>query len=139
MEGEVLTIEERKKYLCRYLAACRQEKLLLLQIKELRDRRTSPKSLGDGMPRTRAVADLSNYAAKWDELERELEVERMAEAQLYTDILKRVKAVPDEIEREILTRRYLLGQGWEQIATEMGYSYRHITKLHGFALKKLAV
>ncbi len=50
-----------------------------------------------------------------------------------------VGAVPDEVQREILTRRYLLYQKWEIIAEEMNYSVQHIFRLHGAALKNMRV
>lgn len=50
-----------------------------------------------------------------------------------------VGAVPDEVQREILTRRYLLYQKWEVIAEEMNYSERHIRRLHGYALKNMSL
>lgn len=35
---------------------------------------------------------------------------------------------------EILHRRYVRFQSFEQIAVDMGYSYRYVTKMHGYAL-----
>lgn len=50
-----------------------------------------------------------------------------------------VGSVPDEAQREVLTRRYLLYQKWEVIAEEMCYSERHIRRLHGYALKNMSL
>lgn len=50
-----------------------------------------------------------------------------------------VNAVPDEVQREVLTRRYLLYQKWEVIAAEMNYSERRIFQIHGDALKNISV
>lgn len=55
------------------------------------------------------------------------------------EIEQAVNAVPDEVQREVLTRRYLLYQKWEVIAEEMCYSMQHIFRLHSFALKKMRV
>lgn len=46
-----------------------------------------------------------------------------------------VNAVPDEVQREVLTRRYLLYQKWEIIAEEMCYSERQVFRIHGSALR----
>ena len=35
---------------------------------------------------------------------------------------------------KILTMRYIDGMRWEEIACEIGYSFRHVTRLHGEAL-----
>ena len=48
-----------------------------------------------------------------------------------------VGAVPDEVQREVLTRRYLLYQKWEVIAEEMCYSERQVFRIHGIALRAL--
>lgn len=37
---------------------------------------------------------------------------------------------------EVLYRRYVLYMSFEQIAVDMGYSYQHILRIHGLALKK---
>lgn len=55
------------------------------------------------------------------------------------EIERAVNAVPDEVQREVLTRRYLLYQKWEVIAEEMNYSVQHIFRLHCSALKKMRV
>lgn len=50
-----------------------------------------------------------------------------------------VNAVPDEVQQEVLTRRYLLYQKWEVIAEEMNFSERRIFQIHGDALKNISV
>ena len=44
----------------------------------------------------------------------------------------------DGAEKEVLIRRYLMGKAWEQIAVEMNYTYRHVTRLHGTALQSFS-
>ncbi len=50
------------------------------------------------------------------------------------EIEKAIAAVPDEVQREVLTRRYLLYQDWSVIAEKMNYSERQVYRLHGKAL-----
>lgn len=126
--------EEKKQYLRRYQAAKRRAKMIQEEIEELRSSKTSPVGLGDGMPRGRGTSDLSGYAARWDELVRELEAEKEMQMVTYREIRQQISMVPDPTEQEILSRRYLIGQSWKKIAVEMKYSYRHVTKLHGHAL-----
>lgn len=126
--------EEKKQYLRRYQVAKRREKLIQDAIAELRSSKTSPVGLGDGMPRGSGTSDLSGYAARLDELLRELEAEKEMQMVTYREIRQQIGMVPDAIEQEILSRRYLIGQSWKKIAVEMKYSYRHVTKLHGHAL-----
>ena len=127
--------EEKKQYLRRYQAAKRRAKMIQEEIDELRSSKTSPVGLGDGLPHGSGTSDLSGYAARWDELVRELEAEKEMQMVTYREIRQQISMVPDPTEQEILSRRYLLWQSWEKIAVEMGYSYRNVTRLHGYALK----
>lgn len=52
-------------------------------------------------------------------------------------IVKAIEMLEQESYRELLTLRYLLGWTWERIAEQMHYSYRHVTRLHGCALKAM--
>lgn len=131
--------DAKKKYLNQYLAAKRKAALILEQIEELRSSRTSPVGLSDGMPKGNMKSDLSGYMAKLDELLRELDAEREIQMVVYQEIRQAINAMEDTTEQEILIRRYTLGQSWEKIAVEMGYSYRHITRTHGMALKNFRI
>ena len=131
--------EEKKQYLRRYQAAKRRVGLIQEEIQELRSSKTSPVGLGDGMPHGRGTSDLSGYAARLDELLRELEAEKEMQMVTYREIRQQIGMVPDTIEQEILSRRYLLWQSWEKIAVEMGYSYRNITRIHGHALQHFEI
>lgn len=127
--------EEKKQYLRRYQEAKKRAKRIQEEIEELRSSKTSPVGLGDGMPHGSGTSDLSGYAARWDELVRELEAEKEMQMVTYREIRQQIMKVPDQIEQNILIRRYLLGQNWEKIAVEMQYCYRQILRLHGFALR----
>lgn len=131
--------EEKKQYLRRYQEAKKRAKRIQEEIDELRSSKTSPVGLGDGLPHGSGTSDLSGYAARWDELVRELEAEKEMQMVTYREIRQQISMVPDPTEQEILSRRYLLWQGWEKIAVEMGYSYRNITRLHGYALQHFEI
>ena len=131
--------EEKKQYLRRYQEAKKRAKMIQEEIDELRSSKTSPVGLGDGLPHGSGTSDLSGYAARWDALVRELEAEKEMQMVTYREIRQQISMVPDPTEQEILSRRYLLWQGWEKIAVEMGYSYRNITRLHGYALQHFEI
>lgn len=126
--------EEKKQYLRRYQAAKKRAKRIQEEIDALRSSETSPVGLGDGLPHGSGTSDLSGYAARWDELVRELEAEKEMQMVTYREIRQQIGMVPDPTEQEILSRRYLIGQSWEKIAVEMNYDYRYVLKLHGKAL-----
>ncbi|MCR5479806.1 MAG: hypothetical protein K6F27_08100 [Ruminococcus sp.] len=57
----------------------------------------------------------------------------------YTEIDKVIHSVEDDTLREVLERRYLLYQKWEQIAQEMHRDLRWVYRLHGKALNCIKV
>ena len=56
---------------------------------------------------------------------------------LFDEIEGKIAGIEDSRQREILRRRYLGGQKWEEIAREMHYGYQWVCKLHGRALLKI--
>ena len=48
-----------------------------------------------------------------------------------------IEKLDDDILKVILYKRYFRGCTFEQIAFEIGYSWRHTCRLHGVALQKL--
>lgn len=54
--------------------------------------------------------------------------------QIKAEILGAIEAVPDCTLRTLLIDRYINFKTWEQIAVDMGYSWRQVIRLHGEAL-----
>lgn len=50
-----------------------------------------------------------------------------------------INSVKDDTQREVLVRRYIIVQRWEDIAYTMNYSRQHITRLHGYALQNMCL
>lgn len=46
-----------------------------------------------------------------------------------------IKMLPDETQQAVLYARYINCSRWENIASDMEYSWRGIFKIHGLALK----
>jgi hypothetical protein len=126
--------EEKKKYLNGYIYSQRKIKLLAEQIDELRSNKMFPSANNDGMPHGSGISDLSGYAGRLDELIRQLEDERNTAILKYTEIHNQIQSMEDGAEKEILERRYLMGETWERIAVDMNYNYRWVLRLHGRAL-----
>ena len=53
------------------------------------------------------------------------------------EIIDVIAQVPDSRYRTLLTERYTAFKTWEQIAVDMNYSFRHVTRMHGLALMAL--
>ena len=80
----------------------------------------------------RAYCCLSDYAADADRLMQDMIASRQR-----AEVL--IASVPDAVQREVLTRRYIIGQQWEDIAESMNYSLRRVYQLHGYALQNIAL
>lgn len=127
--------EKKKAYLNGYRYCKRREAQLAQQIAELRSQKMFPSVNIDGMPQGNAHSDLSSYMARLDALVSQLEHERDMAVKQYKEIHDQIHKMQDRAEKEVLERRYLLQEAWEQIAVQMNYTYRHVTRLHGIALR----
>lgn len=131
--------EEKKRYLRRYLESKREEIFILEKIEELQSQQTSVCVNSDGMPKGNVHSDLSVYAAAMDELVRELAAQREMTGIVYQEIKSAIKKMDNPVYKKVLERRYIGLQRWEKIAAEMGYSYRHIINIHGYALENFNI
>ena len=91
----------------------------------------SPRSESGGNGSENKIISLLWYSEQADRIFQEYMILR-TEAELAIDFVK----FPDE--REVLTRRYIMYQKWEDIAEVMGYSRQHITRIHESALKHIS-
>lgn len=105
---------------------------LLIGGKSVRYDSDGSKSERKGNSVENAYCQLADYKAEADKLLKEL-----SRAREYAEHI--IAAVPDKVQREVLTRRYIIGQRWEDIAESMNYSRQHVTRLHGYALKTLCL
>lgn len=82
---------------------------------------------------------LVTYIDRLSEYEQEL----TQQIDKYLDIKRKIKQiialVPQKEHQDILMKRYINFEKWEQIACEMNYSYRHTTKLHKEAIEKMEI
>lgn len=72
-------------------------------------------------------------------LEEEIKETQAEYDALLADMDKRIQAVDDSDDRDLLTKRYLEFKTWNAIAAEFGYSVQHIYRLHTKAVEKLRV
>ena len=86
----------------------------------------------NGNPIERAYCCLADYETELSNAVAEMVRCRKAAERI-------INSVEDRTQREVLTRRYIIGQRWEEIAEYMNYSRRRITQLHGIALKNISL
>ena len=135
-----MTYEEKKAWLGRYREARRIERLKLDEYKELRSAAEhitqvlspAPGGSGDGQALPRAVERIEN--ARLEALN-----QAVLCAIVRAEVLQVISEVEDATDYEILTRRYIHGEKWEQIADKMNLDRRWITRRHRTAVESLTL
>ncbi len=132
------TNEQKKEYLRSYRAAVKREERILEDIQELRASKAFPAAISyDGMPKGSNQSDLSDYIETLDRMIESLKAERLEKIKRREKIEKFIKDMQDDNEREVLRLRYIDGKKWEEICIEMGYSWKHIHRIHSNALMNI--
>ena len=134
---ELTENEKKKEFLMSYQKEKRRVWRLEEQLEELRRNKMSPSVTNDGMPHGTDKKDLSDYAVKVDEIEQELVAARYSRICAFQEVQKRIEAMEDEREKDLLTYRYLKGLKWEEICVRMDYKWRQVHRIHAMAIKNL--
>ena len=127
-----------KEYLQQYLDADREIQAKVDQIARLRDMatRTTSAPAGDRV-QSSAENKLERIISKIADMEAEVdaEIDRLADKR--REVQTAIERVPNAAQREVLIRRYMVGQKWEKIAVELNFDYRWVLRLHGRALNEI--
>lgn len=126
----------KKEYLRSYRDHVRRVHRITEEIKELREMMSSCKAINyDGMPHgSGGQGDLSGEVAQIQGMIDDLKKERGLRIMTYQDIVRRIKKLKSRNEDDVLFYRYIKGMEFWEIAERMGYSERHVTRIHGKAL-----
>ena len=135
-----MTYEEKVRWLRRYRDALRLEEELRQELEAQRARACKttaaltgmPGGGGDGQALPRAV---ENIVAAQQELQAQINLCGATRR----EVVAAIDQVADERDHEILRRRYLLGQRWENIAVEMNIALRHVYRRHRKAVSELVI
>lgn len=107
---------------------------------EIEQLRTDAESVSinlDGMPRNGNQSTFERLAIQLAEVESQLTDEM---SQLWSEVMRAhalIGQVSSSQRQTILTKRYIKGQRWEEIAYEMHFSWQHCFRVHGLALAEL--
>ena len=135
-----MTYDEKIAFLRRYLDAQRTMRRLLEELQQLQAEATSVSQALSGMPSGGGDGQAIPCA-----------VERIADAEsrlvsAYGAALAElnwvkdaIDTVPDPLRRDILTRRYIIGQRWERIAADIDRDLRWVLRLHHRAVDELTI
>ena len=87
---------------------------------------------GDGQALPRAVEQIL-------EAQEKLQAQAARTAECRTQVAAAIYGVADPLRRDILTRRYILGQRWERIAADNNRDLRWMLRLHRRAVEDLTI
>lgn len=128
--------EEKKKYLRQYECALYTERAIEEEIQQVRLDKMFPALAQDGMPHgSGGNSDLSDFMVKVDELLADLKKQVEERIALRREIVQKIEQMDDETEKLVLRLKYIHLKKFEEISVELGYTYRHVIRIHGWALK----
>lgn len=132
--------EAKKQYLLRYRQAEREVRLLMEEKERLLAlaTRITPSYSGEAHG-SGSGSRVESAAEKIVQCEEGINRAIDEAVDLRAEIKSAINALPDTRLRELLVRRYLLGQKWEQVAWEMDLEFRQTFHLHNRALTQLTI
>lgn len=128
-----------KEFLQQYQDANRAIDIHLADIRHLRDlaTRTTTALSPDKVQMGSTSDKLGGIIAKIADEEARVDSEIDALVSLKTQVLSVIREIPKTELREVLARRYIRGQKWEEIAVDMSFAYRWVLELHGRGLQAI--
>lgn len=130
-----MTNQEKKAWLLQYRRLDDRIDRLEREKNRWTQRATGMSVRADGLPRGTDVSDtVGQSAAKIADLQAEIDREIGRLTDLRREVETAIASVEDALLRELLERRYIDGDTFEEIAVCLHYSWRNILRKHGKAL-----
>ena len=82
--------------------------------------------------------NMLRLVAKVDKIERDIVREVNALLDVRAKIIKQIERMPNDNQKDVLTKRYVNFKRWEHIAVDMNMTVRHVYRIHGEALQTFA-
>lgn len=135
-----MTYNEKVQYLRRYQQSLRQERELEQELLTLRSQACRVTPLLSAMPTgTPDGQGIPHAVERIIQAQHELEHQIAICADTRRDVIAIINQITDARDQEILRRRYLLGQRFEQIAVEMHLEYRWVRRVHKKIVSELQI
>lgn len=124
-----------KQYLNRVRRIDKEIEALLRMVRKTRESLESMTQNydGDGAQSTKNLHKFDRLV----ELESMVDKKIDEQIDLKAEILNTIMQLDDRRQRLVLMEYYVEMKTWEQVAVDLNYSYMHITRLHGYALKEI--
>ena len=135
-----MTSQDKKRWLGRYKSIKRRIASKLDERERLRSLETKITPTLSDMPKGGESSNkIEIMTERIDEIEQQISEELQSLANTRAEIEMAIQGVDKETYRELLERRYIAGERWEEISVDMSYDYRWVLRLHGKALSKIEV
>lgn len=130
--------DKKVRWLRRYQDCLHRERELAEELEQLHSRACKvtpaltgmPGGGGDGQSLARAVESIV-------QAQQELDAQINQCGAFRREVVAALNQVTNPRDHEILRRRYILGQRWEEIAVEMHLEYRWVTRSHHRAVDRM--
>ena len=111
----------------------------LEQVQSLRELATKATATLSDMPRsaTPNIYRMEDVICKMMELESEINADIDELINTKHEVMAVIKMVERPEYQSLLELKYLCMKTWEEVAAELGYVYRQITRMHGYALEQV--
>lgn len=135
-----MTNGEKVQYLWRYLEARRRQVELERELEQLQSDACRVTPLLSGMP-----GGASDGQSLPRAVEQIIQAQQKLAAQINVcgatrrEIVAVIEQIKNPRDHEILRRRYLLGQTWEQVAEDMHYARQYLSGCHKRAISKMVI
>ena len=134
-----MTYPEKIAYLYRYRDALRRERTIADEIEALRAEAARVTQALTGMPGGGDGQAIPRAVERILDAQQRLAAEAARCAAARAQGRAAIDTVPDPLRRDILTRRYILGQRWERIAADNDLVMRQVFRLHHRAVEDLSL
>ena len=133
-----MTYDEKVAWLRRYRQALRRQAELEQEVEQLDSAAKRVTPMLSGMPGGPGNGNaLPRAVESIIQAKQELEAQVNVCGAVRCEVVEAIEQVTNPRDHEILRRRYILGQRWEEIAVEMLIEYRSVTRRHRKAVEKL--
>ena len=134
-----MTYQEKLAFLRRYREAVRQEDTILQEIEALRCQAARVTQALTGMPGGGDGQAIPRAVERIMETQMLLAAEAVRAVNVHDQVKAAIDGVTDPLRRDILTRRYILGQRWERIAADNNFTLRRVLQLHHSTVDRMEI
>lgn len=125
-----MTYSEKVEWLKRYRYAQRTMRLCMEELEQLRSEAASVSQALTGMPGGGDGQAIPRAVERIADAESRLVSAYGAALAERSQVEKVIETEPDPLRRDILIRRYIIGQRWERIAADNNFTLRRVLQIH---------